>query len=47
MFNRTLKIKDLDFDVAFRSIQDIALRWYTTLIQLLNNQWAYKASYGN
>ena len=45
MFNRTLNIKDLDFKVAFRTIRDIALIWYVTLLQLLGNQRAYRVSY--
>ena len=46
-FNRTSKIEDLDFDVAFRSIQDTAPGWHAALIRLLGNQRAHRASYGN
>ena len=45
IFNRTLNIEDLDFKVAFRTMQDVALIWYTTLLQLLGNQRVYRVSY--
>ena len=47
IFNRTLKIEDLDFNVAFRSIQDTTLGQYIAFIRLLSNQRAYRASYSN
>jgi len=46
-FNRTLKIKDLDFNITFHFMQDTALGWHATLMQLLGNQQAHRASYGN
>ena len=45
IFNKTSNIEELDFKVAFRTIQDIALIWYATLLQLLSNQRAYRVSY--
>ena len=45
IFNRTLNIEDLDFKVAFRTMQDVALIQHTTLLQLLGNQRVHRASY--
>ena len=45
IFNRTSNIEDLDFKVAFRTMQDVALIWHATLLQLLGNQRIYRVSY--
>jgi hypothetical protein len=44
-FDRTSSIENLDFKVAFQSIQDVAPSWHATLLQLLGNQRAHRASY--
>jgi hypothetical protein len=42
----TSKLEDIDFTAAFRTIQDTAPAWYTTLLQMLSNQRGHRASYG-
>ena len=44
-FDKTLNIKNLDFKVAFYIMQDITPIQHATLLQLLSNQCAYRASY--
>jgi hypothetical protein len=46
-FDRILKLEDIDFDIAFRTMQDIAPIWHTTLLRMLSNQRAHRASYGS
>ena len=46
-FDKTSKIKDLDFDVAFRSMQDTAPGWHAALMRLLGNQRARHELYAS
>ena len=45
MFNKTSNIENLDFKVAFYTMQDIAPTWHAILLQLLGNQHTHRASY--
>ena len=44
-FNRASKLEDLDFTVAFRTVQDVAPAWHAILMRMLGNQRAHRASY--